>query len=246
LAPFSKLTLKGNEGRAKFERELEIVRAGVRLLSGLSFVKRNHKRILAAGTFECLIESILYSFHDAEIISFASRAIYVLYKEKREEVKDDEEDKKKMKAVMEKYADQLIRYLIDVVIQVEPAKVKYPSTPAYMLRHLGLLLFLFSSDLQISKKMLTKNENEKAKEKEDIIDALYMLLNKTAEGIQINAVAVIANFVETDEGAKRVAENEKLVRLLENMTLKKNKILLMRCIWYLIKQQKEYKLMRWP
>ena len=59
------------------------------------------------------------------------------------------------------------------------------------------------------------------KEKEEcarrLVEALDSMVYKTVQGIQINALAVIANLVETDAGARQVASQERLVQTLDRL-----------------------------
>eukprot|EP01090_Pellita_catalonica_P021471 TRINITY_DN8048_c0_g1_i1.p1 TRINITY_DN8048_c0_g1~~TRINITY_DN8048_c0_g1_i1.p1 ORF type:complete len:684 (+),score=120.95 TRINITY_DN8048_c0_g1_i1:1649-3700(+) len=210
--------LNDNTADSKDGPNIEFIRAAVRLLSNLAFVKANQIPLLSAGAFRALIRGILASSKDAETISFGSRAVYVLKKRS-----DDSSNAKlpqpeadalaDMLKTIREQADSLLMYLIDVVFAVKPNTVKYPSNEAFMLRHLCLLLFLFSSDAEIMKVILAKPVDDPR----NIVEALYLMMNQTVDDIKINAVAVVANFVETDAGAKRIGAHDKLVLLLDRV-----------------------------
>ncbi len=127
---------------------------------------------------------------------------------------------------MEKYASELIPVLIEVIIASNPSAVKYPSNQAYMLRHICLLFFLFSSIPSILENLINDTRYKVSKtwnqilalsEYADvylqIVDVLCMLLDGTVMEIQVNTLAVVANFVETLDGARKICENKKLLQV---------------------------------
>ena len=107
---------------------------------------------------------------------------------------------------LERYAASLIPLLTNVINTCGVQSVKYPSNAAYMLRHICLLFFLFSSVPAILHKMIHDPDHH-------VLDSLCLLLDGTVLQVQINTLAVIANFVETEEGARKLCANEKLLKV---------------------------------
>lgn len=238
--PIDAATAAAAEHDARTKARVEVIRAAVGLLSSMAFVTANRKAIAAAKGVEAIVAGIKACNGDNQTISYGCRALYVLdkhqqsfkVKEKNESeasgadgqtatqvassgAEEDEmalspEDRQfceKGRERMEAYADELIPVLIDIIRKSKPATVGYPSDEAYMLRHICLLFFLFSSIPSILHKMVTSAEYR-------FTDVLTELLADTVVEIQVNALAVIANFVETVESARLLCQSPRLLEVL--------------------------------
>jgi len=167
------LQLERMDLRAK--SRVEVIRSAISLISSMSFVTVNRKPITTAGATEAIVAGIKACGGDHNAISYGCRALYMLdkaqvtYKVKEKNESEDQtgserplveskqkcldqassEEERKLfereRARLESYAEELIPVLMDAIRKSRPATVVYPSNEAYMLRHICLLFFLFSS-----------------------------------------------------------------------------------------------------
>jgi len=193
---------------------VQVIRASVTLLSSMAFVAPHREKIITADGINTFVKGICNCFGDAYTISYGCRAMYVLEKDNIRNLstldtlsEDELAQAKKVEERISACAKTLVPLLVEVINSYDPAEVKHPSNPSYMLRHICLLFFLFSSVPSIKQKMIEDPEYA-------VLDSLYLMLKIKISEIKVNALAVIANFVETEDGAALVCGHDQLVKLL--------------------------------
>ncbi|KAL6079405.1 MYND finger domain containing protein [Balamuthia mandrillaris] len=208
--------------------QVEVVRAGVSLLSSMAFVEDNRSAIVAALGLDALVSGVRDCRGDAHTISYGCRALYLLDAELQRQAKKAGEEQgshhhganeassqsneqetpeeQKAKLLLERQCQELLPQLLKAMTASKPSTIRYPSNEAYMLRHICLLLFLFTSVPSLLSKIMDEHPS--------FLDILCTLLDGTVREIQVNALAVIANFVETEQGAAAVCHTPKLLQIL--------------------------------